>query len=344
MKKLLGLLIVPALLFASCASTSYSKFDYAYPQSGNINNAAPIPVKDYETLGIIFVESTEVIDGNGIHTGSKITHALLMREAEKLGADDVINLRIDVQEIKEFVSVSGNNLGGKALQTTYKYTATALAIKYTDVIVTAEGIPYFQRGGGSYSSPGLEAAPESKAALEPEESLAAQRKAQKSQPKRMYLGGFFGGGFTKWKKKKELRQYYWHEDKDDGTNGMATGGVVFNYIPLRLAFSDIFAFNLGVEAMAGATFDTEEKKVYPVVPLQATVGADIGPVGFSMNAGYAIVIGFAAGATLDCKIGSGKLYLQYLAIPSINEAVTGVDKARVHMWFLGYKFGLGKSL
>jgi uncharacterized protein YbjQ (UPF0145 family) len=173
MKKLLGLLIASALLFASCASTSYSKFDYAYPQSGNINDAATVPVKDYQPRGIIFVESTEVIDGNGTHTGSKITHALLMREAEKLGADDVINLRIDVQEIKEVISVSGNNLGGRALQTTYKYTATALAIKYTEATLNAEGIPHSPREGvgGSYVPLKPEAAPEPEAALEPEAPL-----------------------------------------------------------------------------------------------------------------------------------------------------------------------------
>ncbi|MCL2244736.1 MAG: hypothetical protein FWC03_09775, partial [Treponema sp.] len=108
MKKLLGLFIVFALFFVSCASQP--KIDYTYPQSGNIYNAAPIPVKDYETLGIIFAESTEITDENGNHNGSKITFAMLMREAAKLGADDVINLRIDVQEIKELIP--SNDFGG----------------------------------------------------------------------------------------------------------------------------------------------------------------------------------------------------------------------------------------
>ena len=56
-KKLLGLFIVFALFFVSCATLQ--RVDFGYPQRGNMVNTAPLPVKDYETLGIIFVESAK---------------------------------------------------------------------------------------------------------------------------------------------------------------------------------------------------------------------------------------------------------------------------------------------
>ena len=105
--------------------------NYHYPIDGHTNNAA-IAVKDYTSLGIIFVKSSETIDGNGNHTGSKITFEMLMQEAQKLNADDIINVKIDVNPIREIVSTDKQS--ETITKTTYNYTATALAIKYTNAI------------------------------------------------------------------------------------------------------------------------------------------------------------------------------------------------------------------
>jgi uncharacterized protein YbjQ (UPF0145 family) len=126
--------IALSLFFTSCAVAP--KVDINYPDGkSSINELvvanAPIAVKDYETLGIISAKSSEVLDTNGNHTGSKITYEKLILEAEKLGADDIINLKIDINEIRD-TSV-------RPIQTTYNYTATALAIKYTTGL-TAENI------------------------------------------------------------------------------------------------------------------------------------------------------------------------------------------------------------
>ena len=123
MKGFLGVIVL-MLGLSSCTSTALPEVNFAYPHTGGSNNAS-IVVKDYESLGIIFVKSTEVIDGNGNHTGSKITYDMLMLEAKKIGADDVLNVRIDVNQ-KENFSANGERIG-----TTFNYTATALAIKYT---------------------------------------------------------------------------------------------------------------------------------------------------------------------------------------------------------------------
>jgi len=102
------------LVLASCVSTA-SISAPIYGVSGN----AVLAVKDYEPQGIIIVKSEEKVSSVGGMTGSKITYEMLMNEAKKLNADDVINVRIDVKRVS-----NGN-------ETVFVYTATALAIKYT---------------------------------------------------------------------------------------------------------------------------------------------------------------------------------------------------------------------
>lgn len=95
---------------------------------------ASIVVKDYEVIDHIFVESTEVTNV-GIFkfkttiSGSTITYDMLIKEAIALGADDVINVRIEAQDLsnKSFLNAM---FGGYT--ETIKYTANALAIKYLD--------------------------------------------------------------------------------------------------------------------------------------------------------------------------------------------------------------------
>jgi len=122
-------LVIFIVLGVASTSTPNVKNDFSYPQSG-ISNNANIAVKDFKTVGIIFVNSTEVLDSTGSHTGSKITHEMFMREAVKLGADDVINIKIDVNQK---VDRETKNTTTKTV-TTYTYTGTGLAIKYADAI------------------------------------------------------------------------------------------------------------------------------------------------------------------------------------------------------------------
>ncbi|MCL2138087.1 MAG: hypothetical protein FWH41_00975, partial [Treponema sp.] len=148
-KVLLGLLAITFFL-NGCTTTSNRPssivnpdVNYTLPRAGSANNAA-LAVKDYLTLGIFWVSSTETIDGDGNRTGSQITYEMLMREAQKLDADDIINIRIDVKQIHEFVRSS--DFSSIISKTTYIYTANALAIKYTAAT-----------GGGATQSKSLEA-------------------------------------------------------------------------------------------------------------------------------------------------------------------------------------------
>jgi hypothetical protein len=71
--------------------------------------------KDYTILGVVFLNSTDAADANGNYTGSNITNETIMLEAQKLGADNVINVENDAN------------------------SATAVAIKYTAVLAV-EGV------------------------------------------------------------------------------------------------------------------------------------------------------------------------------------------------------------
>ena len=125
---------------------------------GKIGQVNIAPVKDFTIAGIIFVESNAVFDSDDhIVEGSKITYDMLMREAQKLGADDIINIKIDeiekisvteeIRMVPTKVSTDSGNTKTVDKETTVQiinksvtYKANALAIKYT-TIVTSLSIP-----------------------------------------------------------------------------------------------------------------------------------------------------------------------------------------------------------
>ena len=130
MKKIVSVLVLVVFVFVSCATpVSGPQRNFTYPQSGLVNNAS-LAVKDFEAVGLIFVTSTEVIEGAN-RTGSRITYEMLMREAQNLGADDVINIRIDVNRREQSIRTAG---GGTVTRITYNFSANALAIRYTQAV------------------------------------------------------------------------------------------------------------------------------------------------------------------------------------------------------------------
>ena len=100
--------------------------------------------KNFTVVGIIFLTSTAIIDSNGsIIEGSPVTYEMLMKEAQKLGADDIVNLRIDeIQKNTEIQILNQENIDyQKSISTVSKrviakreitYNATSLAIKYVN--------------------------------------------------------------------------------------------------------------------------------------------------------------------------------------------------------------------
>jgi len=139
MKKPIFIVILcVALVLAGCASTNYTA------NMAGASDYATVAIKDFVTLGIVTVETTEIHHASPFGftkriEGSKITYADLMQEAAKLEADDVINIRVDVR----------TNYSGSAFDfftgwtRVYTHTGTGLAIKYTDKLDTKDINPQF---------------------------------------------------------------------------------------------------------------------------------------------------------------------------------------------------------
>jgi len=137
MKKLLFFTILAAVLaMAACSSNNFT---------ASMTGAADystVVVKDFTSLGIITVRSTEIHHAGPFGfqksvEGAKITYSDLMQEAAKLEADDIINVRIDInsnytESVFDFFT---------GWTRTFSYTGTALAIKYTNMLNTETGDP-----------------------------------------------------------------------------------------------------------------------------------------------------------------------------------------------------------
>jgi uncharacterized protein YbjQ (UPF0145 family) len=139
-KAVFVILTVAAVVFSGCTSNNYT---------ANVSGASDystVAVKDFVSLGIVTVKTQEIHYSGPLGftksvEGSKITFTELMQEAAKLEADDIINVRIDMNS-NYTASAFGWMTGWVR---TYTYTGTALAIKYTDKLETQTSDP--QLGG-----------------------------------------------------------------------------------------------------------------------------------------------------------------------------------------------------
>jgi len=122
----LGAMLFVVTLLGSCATTNLANNKTGW------SDYATIAIKDYMVVGIVRVASEEITRRGFLciayyHTGSQITYDLLMGEAKKLGADDIINVRIDRTD----ASYHGIFDWLVGYTEKYQYSANALAIKYT---------------------------------------------------------------------------------------------------------------------------------------------------------------------------------------------------------------------
>ena len=138
MKKFVFLMLV-CIILEGCATTTTTRERVTL--TGNIEQI-PLIEKDFIVVGMIFLTSTATIDANGsIIDGSPVTYEMLMKEAQRLEADDIANLRIDeIQTDTEIQTLKQEQYEyGKSITTVTQriiakrvitYNATALAIKY----------------------------------------------------------------------------------------------------------------------------------------------------------------------------------------------------------------------
>jgi len=121
--------LIAAALLGACTTTNLASNRTGW------SDYATVAIKDYTVVGIVRVVSEEVIRRGflGIvesRRGSQVTYDLLVSEAKKIGADDIINVRIDRTD-KSLHGVFDWLVG---YTERYAYTANALAIKYTQAV------------------------------------------------------------------------------------------------------------------------------------------------------------------------------------------------------------------
>jgi hypothetical protein len=110
-----------ALVLSGCASQAATRVGWS--------EYTTVPEKDYTVVGVVVVNPA-----NG-----RTTAAELMAEAQKLGAHDIINVRLD----EEF-----DSLGVKRI-----LAASAVAIKYTDTLKDETSAPIFKTVDNGTSTP-----------------------------------------------------------------------------------------------------------------------------------------------------------------------------------------------
>ena len=121
------LAFLPALVLAGCGT-----IDYTAPLAGSYDTAG-VAIKSFIVIGTVSVRSTELHSGSPFGfvkkvEGSKITYSDLMLEAARLDADDIVDVRIDINTSGKTTFVDWV----KGWERTFTYTGQAIAVKYAD--------------------------------------------------------------------------------------------------------------------------------------------------------------------------------------------------------------------
>jgi hypothetical protein len=125
---MLSMVLVFGMMVTACTTTSVSG---GRDVQGRLVDVQTYPAKDFISLGMVFAETVVEDDGTG-DKGDIMTYNALLKEAQAIEADTIINVVIDSKfegsETKFFLTV----LSRKGKTTWY---GSATAIKYTDTLV-----------------------------------------------------------------------------------------------------------------------------------------------------------------------------------------------------------------
>jgi len=159
---LLGTLIVTALIilsFSGCAMapTGSKKGEARHEPDGHFEKTGALPVKDFESRGLVFTENTFELLDRGTVNGEAFTYQALLKEAQRLGADAIINVVAD-KKIEYTASGSRETWYGSALAIKYisgtlkDGTTTTTTTPSGNVTVSTEKVIMGGSSGGSSSS------------------------------------------------------------------------------------------------------------------------------------------------------------------------------------------------
>ena len=148
-KIVFGMLILVLVCFVGCTTTIDSIGGGIRTPRGSFDNLNIFPAKDYQTLGLVFAEATFEEDDNGVR-GDVLTFQMLLKEAQKLGADYIANVVIDfkTEGSKEMMF----NAVEKSRQGKQTWFGSATAIKFTDTLIVEGTSTIFDKEGNVVSS------------------------------------------------------------------------------------------------------------------------------------------------------------------------------------------------
>jgi hypothetical protein len=131
----LGALGIVLALAALTGCTTVTSLDRMNPVGGSYQDIR-VPNKDITSLGLIFAEYTSEGNGTGSESGEVYTYYKLLQEAQKLGADAIVN--VVIEGVQEALTERLLKLDLKHGVTRKVWYGSATAIKYSDTIVTTD--------------------------------------------------------------------------------------------------------------------------------------------------------------------------------------------------------------
>jgi hypothetical protein len=141
----LAILFFAFLAISSTASTpktvTENEISSKTTSRGAVQNIEPDPAeRPYETLGLVFATTVKKIDEKGKEVSDpESIVTVLLREAQKLGGNDIVNLRVDENVLVESASTTSGSSTKQVTTTTVTYTGSALAIKYRNDLPITSG-------------------------------------------------------------------------------------------------------------------------------------------------------------------------------------------------------------
>jgi len=135
-------IIVVSLVASSCGSTSATTdkgITLDYGSKGDMFGLHTItPAKDFTGVGLVFTEQSFVLNPHDSFNGETYTYQKLLQEAQKLGADAIINVVVDYRIINENSTstetssnlFSSSSSSSDSIVRREVWYGSALAIKY----------------------------------------------------------------------------------------------------------------------------------------------------------------------------------------------------------------------
>jgi hypothetical protein len=138
-----------ALAVTGCVTTG-DGYTTKFTNNGNFGKHIRTPVKDFVTLGLVFTETRLADPDSGSGESQIFTYQALLKEAQKIGADAIINVVIDRKIQRNVSSYSSiTTLYGSALAIKYTVTLAETMVTSDGVATTSTTSVYFNDGGAA---------------------------------------------------------------------------------------------------------------------------------------------------------------------------------------------------